>query len=434
MKLELALLTNKVRQADLWGHSGTVTDLHGPILHAAFEGLVLGEICAVDTNHGTPLLAEVIGIDQTTALLSPFGAGTGVFVGARVSRQDTALKIDLGDWLLGRVVDGLGVPTDGPPGEATVRRRVAGETQNPLDRPLITTPLTTGLRAIDAITTLGRGQRISVIGPPGTGKSSLLAAIAANTEADAVVLGLIGERGREVREFVERQLPADKRKNVVVVAVTSDRPAMERVHGASTATTIAEYFRDQGKTVLLMVDSLTRVARALREVGLAAGEAPTRRGYPASVYPALPKLIERAGCTENGDITALYTVLAEGDGQNDPIAEEARSLTDGHITLSQTLADKGHYPAIDILQSLSRVMNDVVEPAHVETAQYARRMLAKYAEIEVLLQVGEYREGFDEDADRAVKHSPIINTFLRQNGGTQQTLNQTVGTLLQALQ
>ena len=292
--------------------------------------------------------------------------------------------------------------------------------------PLIDTPFTTGLRAIDGPNTMGIGQRVGIFGPPGTGKSSLLAAISQHCVADVIVIALIGERGREVREFLDRHLPADKRDRIVIVAATSDRSPMERLNAAHVATAICEGFRDQGQSVLLMMDSLTRVARALREIGLAAGEAPTRRGYPASVYPALPELIERAGRTTKGDITALYTILVEGDGQADPIAEETRSLTDGHIMLSQKIANSGRYPAIDTLQSLSRVMGDVVADNHATAAAMIRRYLAKFDEIEMLLQVGEFEEGRDAVADSAVAAMPQITEFLRQASDAPSGLEETI--------
>jgi type III secretion protein N (ATPase) len=284
-----------------------------------------------------------------------------------------------------------------------------------MERPLIDTPLVTGIRAIDGLTTLGRGQRVGVFGPPGVGKSMLLAGIARQTEADVIVIGLVGERGREVREFVERDLPAEARTRVCVVAATSDRSPAERAICALSATAVAEGFRNEGLSVLLLVDSLTRTARAFREIGLAAGEPPTRRGYPASVYPMLPAIIERAGRHPKGDITAIYTVLLEGDGQVDPIAEEVKSLTDGHLMLRRALAEKGHFPALDPLGSLSRSMGAVVSARQSSAASLMRSRLAKYQDMELLLQVGEYVGGSDPEADVAIQAKSRIDQFLRQS-------------------
>jgi type III secretion protein N (ATPase) len=274
--------------------------------------------------------------------------------------------------------------------------------------------LNTGLRVLDAFCTFGRGQRLGIFGSAGSGKSVLLATLARNCAADVIVIGLIGERGREVREFVELRLPKSHRARTVVVASTSDRPALERIYAAHYATAIAEALRDQGKSVLLLIDSLTRVARAVREIGLSAGEPPTRRGYPASVYTALPELIERSGRTSKGDITAVYTVLMEGDGEGDPIAEEVRSLTDGHILLSPAIASRGRYPAVDVMTSLSRLMADVTTKDERRIASRARALLAKHAEIELLVQVGEYRAGSDAEADCAIAAYPALEAYLAQ--------------------
>ena len=405
---------------------GRVLDISGAILHAALGTAPIGAICQIGAP-ATGTMAEVIGLRQGTALLSPFGTTQGLVGGAAVRVVGPTLTLPVGISLLGRVVSGLGQIMDGLGPLAGTRLRPArGAAPDPVSRPLIDTRLVTGLRSLDAFCTFGRGQRLGIFGAPGAGKSMLLAALARNCAADVIVIGLIGERGREVREFIERRLPESHRQRTIVVASTSDRPPLERVYAAHYATAIAEELRDQGKSVLLLIDSLTRVARALREIGLAAGEPPTRRGYPASVYAALPELIERSGRTATGDITAVYTVLIEGDGEGDPIAEEVRSLTDGHIMLSPSIAGRGRYPAIDVMTSLSRLMPDVVSRDELRVAAAARAQLAKYAEIELLVQVGEYRAGSDAAADRAIDNHAALETFLAQgtedSGGNQSDM------------
>ncbi len=413
---------------------GRLTQVRGPVLRAEFSGLTQGEICQIERGASPALLAEVIGIEGNEVILSPFGSPGGMAAGATVSRSNGELTIPVGAPMLGRVVDAFGTPLDalGPLPADVMRYPIKGGVPEAMDRPLIETPLPTGLRAIDGTMTLGRGQRVGIFGPPGTGKSTLLAAIARHTAADVIVIGLVGERGREVREFVDRELPPEARARVVVVVATSDRPAVERALCAHSATAVAEGFRDAGQSVLLLIDSLTRTARALREIGLAAGEAPTRRGFPASVYPALPAIIERAGRHLKGDITALYTVLLEGDKQADPIAEEVKSLTDGHFLLNRVLAEKGHYPALDVLESLSRSMSAIVPQDHRESAARLRALLAKYRDIELLLQVGEYSSGGDPDADAAISAKPGLDAFLRQSSDEALPFDYIVGAMREA--
>ncbi|MFQ6550984.1 FliI/YscN family ATPase [Aestuariibius insulae] len=427
-------MTTLVPRATLRQIFGEVIEISGPIIRAALQNASIGALCKIDQGDGQ-LLAEVIGVSGPHAILSPFSSMEGLKAHAPVRLQDSALTIPVGSGLLGRVIDAFGEPIDasGPVTGDTKAQAVRAAAPCAASRPLIDTKFATGLRAIDGILTLGRGQRIGLFGPPGAGKSTLLAAIARYSEADVIVIGLVGERGREVREFTERELPADKRRKVVVVTATSDRSPVERALCAQSATAVAERFRDEGKSVLLLIDSLTRTARALREIGLAAGEPPTRRGYPASVYPALPALIERAGRSEVGDITAIYTVLIEGDGEGDPIAEEVRSLTDGHVMLSPALAAAGHYPAIDISASLSRIMSAVTAKDHQDMAIKLRRHLTKYKEIEILLQVGEYKAGGDRDADAAVSAKPRIDAFLRQSADEKTVPSELIEQLGRAI-
>lgn len=428
-------LTQKVRHIDLRDHFGRVTDINANCLLAMIPNAALGDFCTVARRQGDPLMAEVVGLEGNVATLVPYGAADGLSIGAIVKPSRESLSITVGMDVLGRIIGPLGQPLDGMGALSGAKNSVPlrRAAPNAMDRPLIDTALVTGIQAIDGPLTLGHGQRIGIFGPPGAGKSRLMADIVRNAQVDAIVIALVGERGREVREFVERDLPAKKRHKTVVVAATSDRPSTERAICAHSATAVAEWLRDQGLNVLLMVDSLTRTARALREIGLAAGEAPTRRGYPSSVYPALPALIERTGRTAKGSISAIYTVLVEGDGDGDPIAEEVRSLTDGHIILSKALAESGHFPAIDVTRSLSRSMPAFVSQSHIDEANKLRKLLSKYTDIEVLLQIGEYSAGGDILADHAIRTKPGIDKFLRGSSTANTSLEATVGQMKKAI-
>ena len=411
-------LQQTIRLAELRPAKGRVRRVLGVIVHASVPDVRIGEICELrNPRSGRSLSAEVVGFLENEAVLTPIGELAGISMKTEVIPTGEELTVPVGPELLGRVISPLGEPLDGlawPTGTAMQRRTVHADPPPPMQRDLIAHPLQLGVRAIDGLLTVARGQRIGIFGEPGVGKSTLLASIVRGTEADVVVLGLIGERGREVHEFIERQLGSAGRAKSVAVVSTSDRPASERVKAAHTATSIAEYFRDQGRHVLLLMDSVTRFARAQREIGLAAGEPPTRRGFPPSLFAALPRLLERSGPGRGGSITALYTVLVEGDGTLDPIAEEVQAILDGHIVLSPELAQRNHFPAVDVLRSRSRLMDTVAAAAHRTAAARIRELIARYTDIEILVRVGEYKTGTDRKSDEALAKIDRINAFLRQ--------------------
>ncbi|HZZ05937.1 FliI/YscN family ATPase [Paraburkholderia sp.] len=393
---------------------GRVNHAVGQILNATGIRARLGEICELRTPNQPTLLAEVVGFSRQTTLLTPLGEVAGLSPETTVVPSGREHMFPVGAALFGRVLDGLGQPLDdrGPVTGAWVSTQQSPP--NPLARRMIDTPFATGVRVIDGLMTLGEGQRVGIFAPSGVGKSTLLGMIARGAKADVNVIALVGERGREVREFIEHALSPEVRARSILVVSTSDRPAMERVKSALVATAIAEHFRDAGKRVLLLVDSLTRFARAQREVGLASGEPPTRRSFPPSTFAVLPRLLERAGQGATGSITALYTVLVEGDEESDPIAEEVRSILDGHIVLSRKIALANRYPAIDVLASLSRVMPLVTTAVHQRAAGRLRELLAKYQEIELLVQIGEYREGSDRLGDLALRARDALSAFCAQ--------------------
>lgn len=397
---------------------GRVRQLLGVVVHASVSQVRIGEVCRlVDPVTGREVVAEVIALMDESAILMPVGDLQGLSSLTEVVPTGNELRIPAGDGLLGRVISALGEPLDDepwPPAGVDRTQPVFAQPPTPFARALITQPIQLGIRVLDGLVTCARGQRIGIFGGPGVGKSSLLAKIVRGTDADVVVVALVGERGREVREFVERQLGPEGRARAVIVAATSDRSAMERVKAAHVATAIAESFRDQGRHVLLLVDSITRFARAQREIGLAAGEPPTRRGFPPSLFAALPRLLERAGALEQGSITAVYTVLVEGELSLDPVAEEVMAILDGHIVLSNELAERNHFPAVDVLRSRSRLMDAVTPPQHRADAARIRELMARHADIELLLRVGEYRQGSDVVADEAIARVDRINAFLRQ--------------------
>ena len=421
-RFSVAIETNKLSR-----RCGRVTQVVGTIIKAIAPGARVGELCLLgDRFSPWQLPAEVVGFSDDAALLTPLGELTGVSSGTEVTPTGRTHRVSVGPALVGRVLDGLGYPMDGKgPIDAETTYPVYAAPPNPMHRKLITRPLSLGVRALDATLTCGEGQRMGIFAAAGGGKSTLLASLVRNCEADVTVLALIGERGREVREFLDHDLgPEGLAKSVLVVA-TSDKSSMERLKAAYVATSIAEYFRDCGKRVLLMMDSVTRFARAQREIGLAAGEPPTRRGFPPSVFATLPQLMERAGQSDKGSITGLYTVLVEGDDMTEPVADETRSILDGHIILSRKLAAQNHYPAIDVLASVSRVMNNIVPGEQVQRAGRLRHLLAKYEEVELLLKLGEYKPGGDKITDEAVEKIDDIRRFLQQNTHEQSTFEQT---------
>ena len=413
---------------------GKVLQVIGTIVHASVPGVKVGEICILRNSwEDTETLAEVVGFAKGEVLLTALGQMQGISTLTEVIPTHRVHRVGVGPDLLGHVVDGLGRPIDTDTKGAFYPETyypVFADPPNPLERRVIKDPLPLGVRALDSMLTCGEGQRLGIFAAAGGGKSTLMAQIVRNTKAEVTILALIGERGREVREFIERDLGEEGMRKSVVVCSTSDRSSMERLKSAYVATAIAEYFRDKGKKVLLLMDSVTRFGRAQREIGLAAGEPPTRRGFPPSVFTELPKLMERAGNSSKGSITALYTVLVEGDDMTEPIADETRSILDGHIILSRKLAQQHHYPAIDVMASVSRCMPAIVTKEHAQAADKARKLLAKYAEIEMLLQIGEYKQGSDAAADEAIAKNKQINDFLCQGLTEKVPFDETINNLM----
>lgn len=398
---------------------GKVVKIVGLTIESVGPDAKLNDLCRIiiDKNSGTSILAEVVGFRDKRLLLMPFESVEGIGVGCIVENTGHPLSVSVGDDLLGHTVDGIGKPTDLDEFEKLDLKYeypVEAAPPDPMSRKIIDEVLPLGVKAVDALITIGKGQRIGIFAGSGVGKSTLLGMFARNTKADINVIALIGERGREVREFIERDLGEEGMKRSIVVVATSDKPALIRNKAAKTATAIAEYFRDQGKDVLLMMDSLTRFSMAQREIGLASGEPPVTRGYPPSVYSEMPKLLERAGNSDVGSITGLYTVLVDGDDFNEPITDTARSILDGHIMLSRKLGHKNHYPAIDVLQSISRVMSSIATKEHKALAGKLKNVMATYNEAEDLINIGAYKSGSNPDIDYAVRKIRDVNAFLRQ--------------------
>jgi flagellum-specific ATP synthase len=443
-----------IREADLARRHGFVSNLIGLIIEVTGLQAEVGELCLVGTDRNRearggpshrdgqggrdPIPAEVVGFREGRTLLMPLGELTGIGPGTRVLASGTPFRIAVGEGLLGRIVDGLGVPQDEQPpvdiaatgGLGILRRSTIASPPSALSRPRIRERVGLGVRALDGLVPCGRGQRLGIFAGSGVGKSSLLGMIARSTSASINVIALVGERGREVREFVERDLGDALERSVVVVA-TSDQPALVRIKAAFTATTIAEYFRDQGHDVMLMMDSVTRFAMAQREVGLAIGEPPATRGYTPSVFALLPRLLERAGTSSSGSITALYTVLVDGDDMNEPIADAVRAILDGHVVLTRSLAQAGHYPAIDVLSSVSRLVGEIVSPEVEQAGQQLRAALAVLHEKEDLVAIGAYQPGSDAALDTALAHRARIERFLRQSVHERSDPQQTDARLVE---
>lgn len=406
----------KVKEDTFFHKLGKVVNVVGLTIESAGPDAKLGDLCEIfPEGDAKPIVAEVVGFKDRKTLLMPCEPVEGIGLNCLVRNTDMPLTVEVCDELLGRTLDGLGRPTDGLPLPPGMKYTVEAAPPAPMSRAIIDEVLSLGVKAVDGLLTIGKGQRIGIFAGSGVGKSTLMGMFARNTKADINVIALIGERGREVREFIERDLGEEGMRRSVVVVATSDRPALERNKAAKTATAIAEYFRDQGKDVLLMMDSLTRFSMAQREIGLASGEPPVSRGYPPSVYSEMPKLLERAGRASKGSITGLYTVLVDGDDFNEPITDTARSILDGHIVLDRKLGHKNHYPAIDVLQSISRCMSQIVDKEHKQLAGKLKSILATYNEAEDLINIGAYKAGSNPAIDTAIAKIGAVNDFLCQD-------------------
>ncbi len=434
-KIDFDKYVNAVNQCVTIRPEGRISQVIGLVAEGDSLGLGIGGLCNIINDRGDEILAEVVGFKQEKALLMPYGDIRGVSLGSRIIPVASSQMIGVSDQLLGRVIDGMGNPIDGKGDiEATEEYNLFGDPINPMDRDPIKDSLDVGVAAINTMVTLGKGQRVAIMAGSGVGKSVLMGMMTKHTSADVIVIGLIGERGREVKDFINETLGEEGLKRAVVVAATSDSPPLVRMRGAYLATTVAEYFRDQGKNVLLMVDSITRFAMSSRDVGLAAGEPPTSRGYTPSFFVKIPILLERAGNVENGgSITGVYTVLVEGDDLNDPVGDTVRSIVDGHIVLSRDLANRGHYPAIDVLASISRVMRDVSGKDHVVVRDKAVNVMSAYQNAEDMITIGAYIDGSDPDVDEAKILMPGLIQFLRQDMNRKVDMAASVEGLKRAL-
>lgn len=433
--LDLMPLLDKV---DTFKHYGRVKRVVGLMIESQGPESSIGDVCYIHTGinkNKKTILAEVVGFRDEMVILMPFTAVNDISPGSIVEGTRRTLEIKVGRGLIGKAVDPLGQPIDHttlPKGMATVP--VDQDPPNPMERPPISEPIDVGVRMIDSLLTVGRGQRVGIFAGSGVGKSTLLGMVARNTTADLNVIGLIGERGREVREFIEKDLGPEGLARSIVVVATSDQPALMRIKGALTATAIAEYFRDKGLNVMLMMDSVTRVAMAQREIGLAIGEPPTTKGYTPSVFSILPRLLERTGTNQLGSITAFYTVLVDGDDMNEPIADAVRGILDGHFVLDRQLANKGQYPALNILRSISRVMNNIVNDSHKKAAEQLRATLSTYLESEDLINIGAYKRGSSKEIDDSIKRYPSIISFLKQGTHEKMTKEESIAALIELME
>ncbi len=419
---------------DLCTRMGKIDKLVGMTVEATGPTSSIGDVCRIGLSDGREVLAEVVGFKGSKVLLMPYEDTEGIGYGSTVVNTGRKLEIRVCDEMVGRTIDALGRPIDGKgplPENTGTPYSVVGEAANPMDRPRIEQPIEMGVKAIDGFLTIGKGQRMGIFAGSGVGKSTLMGMLARNVKADVNVIALVGERGREVVEFLERDLGEEGAARSVVVCATSDQPAMLRNKCAMSATAVAEYFRDQGKDVLLMMDSLTRYCMAQRDIGLAIGEPPVARGYTPSIYSTLPRLLERSGNFEKGSITGIYTVLVEGDDMNEPISDTVRSIIDGHIMLSRKVAHKNHYPAIDVLSSISRLMNDIVPPEQKAAAGRLRNLLATHQANEDLISIGAYKSGTNPELDDAIAHIASINQLLQQKVEEKYTYEQTQQLLIE---
>ena len=432
--MKASSLLDKLDEMDSYKRFGRVKQVVGLMIESQGPESSIGDLCLIHVNHRKKrvIQAEVVGFRDENVILMPYTSVNDIAPGSLVEATLKPLEIKVGPALIGSVVDALGDSLDGeqlPKGLKSVPTEQSPP--NPLKRPPISEPIEVGVRMIDSLLTVGNGQRVGIFAGSGVGKSTLLGMIARNTTADMNVIALIGERGREVREFIEKDLGPEGLKRSIVVVATSDQPALMRIKGALTATSIAEYFRDQGLNVMMMMDSVTRVAMAQREVGLAIGEPPTTKGYTPSVFSILPKLLERTGTNELGSITAFYTVLVDGDDMNEPIADTVRGILDGHFVLDRNLANKGQYPAINILKSVSRVMNNISEREHIKSAERLRELLSTYYNSEDLINIGAYKKGASKEIDEAIQKYPQIISFLKQGTHEKMTIQESVNALMQ---
>ncbi|MBU5437709.1 flagellar protein export ATPase FliI [Tissierella sp. MSJ-40] len=419
---------NAVKDKRFMKYTGKITKVTGLTIESNGPMATIGELCYIyPHNRNTPVLAEVVGFKEDKILLMPLGEMEGIASGSTVVGSGKTLRVNVGEELIGRILDGLGNPMDDlGPIRTNKFYPVSNNPPNPLDRQVITEPLSVGVKAIDGLLTCGKGQRVGIFAGSGVGKSTLMGMISRNSTADVNVIGLIGERGREVREFIENDLKEEGLKKSVVVVVTSDQPALVRVKGAMVTTAIAEYFRDKGLNVMLLMDSLTRFAMAQREIGLAIGEPPVTRGFTPSVFAMMPRLLERTGASDKGTITGLYTVLVDGDDLTEPVTDTVRGILDGHIVLSRNLANLNHYPAIDVLASISRVMPNIVSPEHIKMSNSIKDIMAVYKESEDLINIGAYKRGSNKKIDTAIELIDDINGLLKQQVSISPSFEETL--------